>query len=155
MRQAGLAAPLGVSQKNKFRDKFPNRCKIPVDVIGAFRDVDGALTAMTTFLTTLTTQEDAMFGAEGANAGYARVMKALATAFDWAYHTKHKPTNHHHLQEFGVACKMLLPYVRRTEWPPAADWPEVPHAWPEDMQEVKAQYLLLMHRVLKARLRQG
>ena len=79
------------------------------------------------FLTTLATQEDALFGAEGSNAGYTRVMNALATAFDCEFLTKNKPTRKH-WEEFGIAYKMLRPYLMHTEWPPIEEWPAVDRA---------------------------
>ena len=109
---------------------------------------------MTLFLTTLATQEDSLFGAEGSNAGYTRVMTALATAFDWEFLTKTKPARKH-WSEFGIAYKMLRPYLIHTEWPPVAEWPAVDRAWPEDVKDLQAQYFLLMSRVRAARSRRG
>ena len=141
-------------KENKFRTGEWPRCRIPGAIISAFKDVDGALAAVTILLTTLATQEDSLFGAEGSNAGYTRVMTALATAFDWGFLTKTKPT-HKHWSEFGIAYKMLRPYLIHTEWPPVAEWPAVDRAWPEDVKDLQAQYFLLMSRVRAARSRRG
>ena len=50
---------------------------------------------------------------------------------------------------------MLRPYLTHTEFPPAAEWPAVGRAWPEDVQDLQAQYFLLMSRVRKAQRRRG
>lgn len=130
-----------------------SRCQLPSSTLSMFKEVDGALTAASVFLQHLVEEEEKLLGSEGANAGYNRVIKAVSKCFDFSRMVHVVPTAED-VKEFGFAAKMLLPYLRHTEWPSSDEFPDVRHAWPS-VPHLQIQYVMLMSRLRQARLRRS
>jgi hypothetical protein len=116
-----------------------------------FEDIDAALCAAAVFLESVIEEENKLFGPEGENAGMTRATRAMCKCFDWSRLTIHGPSSED-VKEFGVLCRMLMPFLKHCQWPDREEFPDVDHGWPS-IQALQVQYVLLMSRVRKVKLR--
>ena len=151
-----LPPPLGVNMKFRFRTRIRvigrgsvSRCILPSWLPAVAQEIGIALANMQGFLERLLSEKSKLDGAEGANAGFRRVLQACDVCFDWArlLHTTPKVND---LTEFKELVQRVLPYLRNTEWPSRDDFPAVEHAWPR-LDALQVQYVLLLSRLRNAR----
>ena len=126
-----------------------SRCLLPWQLVAAFDDVDVALSSAARFVDRLAREHDALFSTEGASAGMRRVLDAMSVCFDWE-HLVVKAATAAQVKEFLTVARMLMPYLRHTEWPPADQFPRVQHAWPEE-NVLTFQYILMCSRLRQMR----
>ena len=153
-RPVNAPPPLGVDQKDRFRDRIRanvSRCRLPGWVPAVFGDIDSALAGAASFLRKMIEEEDKLLGSEGCNAGHARAVRAASQCFDFFRLLRNTPTQGD-VTEFGVLARMLLPYLRLTEWPSRQAHPQLDHRWPSE-QALQYQYVGLMNRLRLARWR--
>jgi hypothetical protein len=153
-----MSAPLGVPEKNRFRPRITSkqhghdsRCTLPSSLPQVLTELDSAISGTITFVRTLLKQERLLFGTEGMSAGHARAMRAMCMCFDWGRLLCALPSASD-ITAFADLCQLLMPYLRHTEWPDPARFPDVRHAWPA-VDSLKHQYVLLMNRLRMAKFR--
>lgn len=137
-REPHPTVPLGVSGRWRFREHLRpqaggviSRCRVDPRLPALLEDIDNALRQTTVFIRALETEGAKLYGSEGYNAGMERALRAMNYCFDWVQWVERRPTRRC-VEEFGVLCEMLQPLLRQTTYPSQTDFPDVPHAWPDN-----------------------
>ena len=157
-----LTVPLGVSPEGRYRPRiqlqgrgseqtYRSSCMLPPSLPQIFAELDSSLSAAGKFVQDALSEERKVFGAEGSSAAMSRVIGAMARCFDWGRLVDSCPCKED-LEAWATLCGLLRPYLRLTEWPDAAEFPDVPHGWPAE-EELVLQYVVLMSRLRHARQR--
>ena len=155
-----LGLPLRV-RKGMFRDGHRvlegghvSNCHVSAAGIEVFKELDSGLAGVQDLWTKLAREDSQLFGAaEGVNAGMARALALMNQCFDFSRLLLEEPTESD-FDAFKELARMLLPMLRRTEWP---NFPEVTRGWPRaatldaGLGALARQYALLMRRVRQAK----
>ena len=144
--------PLGVDMKSRFRPhKRANAscCQLPAALDAIWQMVDRALASAVALVEGIMTEEENMYGSEGANAGMRRALAAMCRCFDWARLVPAGGLLAEDADEFGVLYALMRRYMGKTLWPSGAAFARVVHGWP-GAQEAKMQYVVLVRRVRSA-----
>ena len=128
---------------------WASRCVVPSQLPLVFQEIDEAIGAGRSFVSDFAREEDAMFGAEGSSAGYARALTAMSQCFNWERLARQRPAPED-INALNSLYEILLPYLQRTPWPPREDFPNVVRAWPS-ADGMSSQYLRMAARVRSAR----
>ena len=153
---AQLTLPLGTKEKKRFfRDRIRevpgdeggrlSRCQMPTLFPQTVRDIDEAIVAATSFVTKLDAEEQRMFNEVGVNAGMKKLQAGMSLCFDWERLVHQRPSADD-VHAFGEVARLLLPYLRSTQWPSRQAFPGVRHSWPS-IPELQVQYVGLLHLV--------
>ena len=121
-------------------------CCVKPWIHGLFVEVHAGLRALVRFGTMLRAKEQELYGTVGVNAGMSRALSAMRKSFDFEHLLTFEPSTHH-IHEFIHLAKMLQPYLRKTNWPPEDDWPEVTRKWPHNdagYRRLASQYKLFL-----------
>jgi len=130
-----------------------SNCRIRAIDIEVFKEIDAGLAGMEAVGLSVLEAGCSLFSeTEGMNAGMARAFACMNQCFDFSRLVREAPTDSD-VTAFKQLARMLLPILRRTEWPP---YPEVVRGWPRKdtleagLEALARQYALLMHRVRAA-----
>ena len=148
---ADASVPPGVSPENRFRvTQRPSwsACFLPSRLPQLFAEFDASIAGAIKFLIDVLSEEKQMFGLEGMNAGMSEAHRLMSICFDWG-RLVHAAPQKADAVAFADLCKLLMPYLRHTLWPPRAQYPAVIQHWPKT-QELRKQYVLMLHRIRRA-----
>ena len=146
-----LRVPKGVPPGARFRPDVRahasdcSSCILPSTLPQLLLEIDSAMSAAMAFLRKLLHEERQMFGPEGMSASMAKLNQCIARCFDWGRLVRSSPTADD-IVAFKEAYELLSPYLRHTEWPNQAEFPNVVHGWP-DSRTMQYQYSVLVQRV--------
>ena len=151
VQKEALKVPSGVPPEGRFRDihnthaRHCSSCIIPPILPHTLLEIDSAFVAAIAFLRKLLQEERKLFGSEGMSTGMARLTRCISRCFDWGRLLRSSPTVED-INSFFEAYELLYQYLRYTEWPSQADFPDVVRGWP-NAHTMKYQYTLLMRRI--------